>query len=170
MYIPRYIFSVIHSYHHLPSGLPISTLFPSLAMLLHLIEPMTTPTQSGVGVALVEGQRRTTVMSNQKKQLCEVLATFREAYRSVYSLWTKNNWLLKGGPYWGKCSFILLCRYAEESLKAVPSNALELKRDHDIFLFKAFEESLLPAVLVNFVTKLLLMGVVSYIPPLCADI
>ena len=59
----------------------MNALFPSLAMLLHLIEPLTTPSQVEVGVALPEEQRRAAVTAEQRKQLCEVLVTFSTAYR-----------------------------------------------------------------------------------------
>ena len=52
---------------HLPPGLPLSSFFPLLALLLHLIEPLTN-----------EG---TIATSDQKKQLKEVLETFNKTCR-----------------------------------------------------------------------------------------
>lgn len=63
-----------YSSQHIPECFPISTFFPAFAMLLHLIEPLTTPTPGDAGWT-------TTMTSEQKRQLQEVMGTFSKAYR-----------------------------------------------------------------------------------------
>lgn len=78
------------SSHHIPPGFPVGTFLPTLAVLLQLIEPLTTPSTTptqaaGVGTVVL-GSEHTIVgaiTSDQKKQLVEVLLTFSKAYKSV---------------------------------------------------------------------------------------
>ena len=58
------------------------TFFPALAMLQHLIDPLTTPTQASTGATtLMMAVAAPMMTSQQKKQLHEVLVTFSRAYR-----------------------------------------------------------------------------------------
>ena len=70
----NYVLIHIGSAHHLPNNLPLSTFFPALAMLLYLVEPLTTPTQVG-------GDHSLAMTGEQGKLLQEVLAVFSKAYR-----------------------------------------------------------------------------------------
>lgn len=81
---------VLCSSHHIPPGLPMSTFLPILAVLLQLIEPLTTPTQAGAGTMGLASEHTTAgaITSDQKKQLGEVLLTFSKAYRLVGYRWS----------------------------------------------------------------------------------
>ena len=78
--IKNYFFFPHSSFHHLPSDFSLSTFFPALAMLQHLIEPLTAPNQTDTGLMTTKFDA-VVMTSEQKKQLHEVLLAFTKAYR-----------------------------------------------------------------------------------------